>query len=280
MSAFSSRTLRWVPRLSFLLVSSANQRSTRFSHQLAPVGVKWRTKLGWASSQRLIAGVLWVAALSRIRCTSSSAGTCSSISLQELLELDRAVAGVERPDHLAGDDLERGEEARWCRCACSRGSPAAAAPGSIGSVGAVLSSAWIWLFSSTQSTTRTLGRIEIKPDDVTDLVDKQRVLGQLPVSLTRWGANPNARQTFEHRPSATSPEPSGHRRLVDQCVPPSGGADSSVLHDHILDLVIGHAPRPARARTRPEGPPARSSTNRPRHFRTVGDLTPTRSATP
>ena len=32
--------------------------------------------------------------------------------LQELLELDRAVAGVQRADHLARRDVQRGVEAR------------------------------------------------------------------------------------------------------------------------------------------------------------------------
>jgi len=59
-SASSSATLRWLERRSLRLVSSANQRSTRFS-QLAEVGVKCRWKRGWRSSQVLIAGVLWVA---------------------------------------------------------------------------------------------------------------------------------------------------------------------------------------------------------------------------
>ena len=34
MSALSWRTERWAPRRSFLVVSSANQRSTRFSQEL------------------------------------------------------------------------------------------------------------------------------------------------------------------------------------------------------------------------------------------------------
>lgn len=42
-----------------MLVNSANQRSTLFSQEL-DVGVKCSTKRGWATSQRLIAGVLWV----------------------------------------------------------------------------------------------------------------------------------------------------------------------------------------------------------------------------
>src|SRR2546426_10541056 len=51
MSASRSATDRWLLRVSFLVVSSANQRSTRLSQE-APVGVKWRTKRGWRSSQR------------------------------------------------------------------------------------------------------------------------------------------------------------------------------------------------------------------------------------
>jgi hypothetical protein len=56
-----------------LAVSSANQRSTRFSHD-AEIGVKCTWKRGWASSHRWIAGVLRVEALSMTMCTSSSAG--------------------------------------------------------------------------------------------------------------------------------------------------------------------------------------------------------------
>jgi len=50
-------TERWVPRRSFLFVSSENRRSTRFSHEEL-VGVKCRTKRGWASSHRWLAGVV------------------------------------------------------------------------------------------------------------------------------------------------------------------------------------------------------------------------------
>jgi hypothetical protein len=41
MSVFRSATLRWMPRLICLSASSANQRSTWFSHE-ALVGVKCR----------------------------------------------------------------------------------------------------------------------------------------------------------------------------------------------------------------------------------------------
>jgi len=45
------------PRRSHLLVSSANQRSTRFIHD-DEVGVKWKWTLGWLKSQRWMVGVL------------------------------------------------------------------------------------------------------------------------------------------------------------------------------------------------------------------------------
>lgn len=46
-----ARTLRCAPRLIFLVVNSANQRSTMLS-QLPEVGVKCRWKRGWRSNQR------------------------------------------------------------------------------------------------------------------------------------------------------------------------------------------------------------------------------------
>jgi hypothetical protein len=78
MSVLSWRTEVWVPRRSFLVVSSENQRSTRLS-QDELVGVKCMTNRGWFVSQRFTAGVLCVEALSKTRCTSRSAGTSASI---------------------------------------------------------------------------------------------------------------------------------------------------------------------------------------------------------
>jgi phosphonate transport system substrate-binding protein len=50
MSALSARVERCAPRRSFLVVSSANQRSTRFSHE-AEVGVKCKRQRGRFTSQ-------------------------------------------------------------------------------------------------------------------------------------------------------------------------------------------------------------------------------------
>ena len=57
MSLESSRMFLWAERLSFLVVSSENQRSTR-SSQLLLVGVKWKWNRGFLLSQRLIVSVL------------------------------------------------------------------------------------------------------------------------------------------------------------------------------------------------------------------------------
>src|SRR3954453_13650231 len=100
MSVLSWRTERCAPRLSFLVVSSANQRSTRFSHEL-DVGVKCRTKRGWAASQRWMAGVLCVEELSS-DVDRELVWHLALDGLQELLELERAVASVQSTDHLAG----------------------------------------------------------------------------------------------------------------------------------------------------------------------------------
>src|SRR3954451_3047624 len=100
MSALSWRTERCAPRLSLRLVSSANQRSTRFS-QLAPVGVKCNTNLGCAVSQRWIAGVLCVAVVVQDQVDFEIGGDLAIEGLQELFELDRSMALMQRADHLA-----------------------------------------------------------------------------------------------------------------------------------------------------------------------------------
>jgi len=60
MSDSSSVTLRCADLWSLRLVSSANHRSTRFSHDEL-VGVKCGWNLGCFTSHWWIAGVLWVA---------------------------------------------------------------------------------------------------------------------------------------------------------------------------------------------------------------------------
>src|ERR1035441_3701432 len=84
MDAASSLTLRCVPRRSHLLVSSANQRSTRFIHD-DEVGVKWKWTLGWLKSQRWMAGVLWVEELSNTMWIARPCGTALSMASRNFL---------------------------------------------------------------------------------------------------------------------------------------------------------------------------------------------------
>src|SRR5262245_65952255 len=61
----SSLTLRWAPRRICFVVSSPNQRSTRFNHE-PYVGVKWTWNRGRFANQVGLSGVLWVPLLSVI----------------------------------------------------------------------------------------------------------------------------------------------------------------------------------------------------------------------
>ena len=92
---------------------------------------------------------------------------------------------------------------------------------------------------------------------------------------TRCGANPNARHTRETVDCDTPATWAIWR--VDQCVPPSGGADSSVLtmisSTRSSDTVRGLPDRGSSTK-----PSSRSHANRRRHLRTVGTVTCNRRA--
>jgi hypothetical protein len=69
--------------------------------------------LGCAVSPFLIAGVLCVVALSdQVRVEIG--GDLAIDGLRELLELDRAVAVVQRPDHLSRGDVQRRVPGGFC----------------------------------------------------------------------------------------------------------------------------------------------------------------------
>ena len=110
MSWLSWRTERWLPRRSFLVVSSENHRSTRFSHELL-VGVKcsW-SGLGEQPAfdrRRLVGG-----GVVEDEVNVEVFGDLCVDGLQELPELDRAMAGVQPADHLSAGEIQRGVEAR------------------------------------------------------------------------------------------------------------------------------------------------------------------------
>jgi hypothetical protein len=118
-----------------------------------------------------------------------------------------------------------------------------------------------------------LGRVEIEPDDVVDLLDEQRILGQLKVSW-RCGCRPNARQIRDTavcvRPTSLAIE------RVDQCVA-SFGVLSSVLviTASTCSSVIVRG-RPGRGSS--VNPSKRCSANRDRHLAAIARLIPSRAA--
>ena len=121
---------------------------------------------------------------------------------QELAELDRAAALVQRADHLAGGDVQRGEQASQVPERLKSWVARAGVPGSIGSDRRrAIERLNLALLVHAQHD-RALGRIQVEPDDVTDLLEEQRVLGELPTL--------DAVRLEPERP----PDPR-HRRLVE-----------------------------------------------------------------
>ena len=123
---------------------------------------------------------------------------------------------------------------------------------------------------------RPLRRVHVEPDDVLDLLDEQRVLGELPV-LHAVRLQPERSPDPRDRRLIESPVVAAIWR-VDQCVPPSGGAVSNVLtitsSTRSSPTVLG---RPDRGSS--TSPSSLSATNRRRHLPTVAALTESRAAT-
>ena len=88
---------------------------------------------------------------------------------QELAELDGAVAPVQGGDDGAVGDVEGGEQAGGARADVVVGA-FSGVPGIMGNAGGLRSRAWIWGFSSTRRRHVGLGRFQVEPGDVTDLV--------------------------------------------------------------------------------------------------------------
>jgi hypothetical protein len=89
MSLLSAGTDRCAERLSFLVVSSENQRSTRFSHEEL-VGVKCKT--GVRQQPAFDRGCLVSRAVVKHDVHVQIGGDLTVQGLQKLLELDRAMA--------------------------------------------------------------------------------------------------------------------------------------------------------------------------------------------
>ena len=120
--SLSWRTEVWVPRRSFLVVNSENQRSTRLSHERAGRGEMQREAADALSANACTAGCLVGGdVVQDRRGHRRSAGTAASILLQERQELGSTMARVQRADHLAGGhDPTRRTDSR-CRGGRSRG---------------------------------------------------------------------------------------------------------------------------------------------------------------
>ncbi len=135
------------------------------------------------------------------------------------------------------------------------------------------SSAWIWLFSSTHSTTPRSGGFRYRPTTSLSLATNCGSRESLNVSA-RCGWSPNARQI---RCTADCVRPtSAAIDRVDQCVA-SLGADSSVLvitSSTIASVIVRGCP----GRGSSTRPSSRSASNRRRHFATVLRCTPSRAA--
>src|SRR5947209_9838098 len=134
------------------------------------------------------------------------------------------IAGIDDP---AGGHLQRGEQ---------RGGAVATVviglfsgiPGRIGSIGAVRSSAWIWDFSSTESTTALSGGFRYKPTTSRTLASSSGSVENLNVS-DRHGCRPHLRQIV---PTHTCEIPnSAPSNREDQCVIPSRCGGGSNVAD-------------------------------------------------
>ena len=91
---------------------------------------------------------------------------------------------------------------------------------------------------------RPLGRIQVEPDDVADLGDEQRILGQFPRILFVRSQSERPPHPRHHR--LTQPQMLGHRPRR-----PVRGIRRRGLQrrgDQRLDLIVADHPRPARPR--------------------------------
>ena len=151
-----------------------------------------------------------------------------------------------------------------CRAGHSRGWPAPGCPAASGTPAAVRLSAWIWVFSSTQSTSARSGGSRYSPTTSRTFSTNSGSLDSFHESCL-CGANPNARQTRETI-DWLNPRCSAIDR-VDQCVA-SGGVLSNVV---VINALICSSPttrgRPGRGSS--SRPSQRNSTNRLRQRCTV-----------
>jgi hypothetical protein len=144
-------------------------------------------------------------------------------------------------------------------------------PGRIGRIGAVRSNAWIWLFSSIESTTALSGGFKYNPTTSRILVSNWGSVENLNVSR-RHGCSPHLRQILLTH-TCEMPSWSASSRL-DQCVTPSfSDGGSSVASTTATSSTCAGRPGLGRS-ANPSSPPSRYRFFQPI---TVGLDTPTRA---
>jgi hypothetical protein len=163
-----------------LLVSSANQRSTRFSHDALVRGeVQYEARVRGQPAldrRRLVR-----AAVVQHEMHVELGGDLAVKGGQEPLELDRAVAAVQPADDLAGGQIEGGVEARGAGAPVVVGGALGRAGQHRQDRGGAIQRLDLGLLIDAQHD-RALGRVQVEPDDVADLVEQQRVLESFHVS--------------------------------------------------------------------------------------------------
>ena len=137
--------------------------------------------------------VLCVASLLITRCTSRSSGDVGFDLVEELPELGGAMLGVAPANDRAGGDVEGGEQGRRAVAGVVVRAPLNLSRAHWQKRLASIQRLDLRLLVHAQQAQSPLRRRQVEADDVVNLLDEQRIGGQLEVSV-RWGCKPKARQ--------------------------------------------------------------------------------------
>jgi hypothetical protein len=221
------------------------------------VGVKCRRIRGWWASEAQTAGCSWVASLSTTRCRWRAGGDDLLAEGRELLAAVPLGAGLADP---ARDDLPRGNSVGVPRRTQSK-LAVFRMPRTYRQGRAVRWSARIHGFSSTQSITRPLRRMQIQPDDLADLAS------QLPIGGEHEGQRP-PRLDIEAVPDpgddVRDRSPLGRRCRGQHPATTGGWRRTGSAARSASAPAPDHTAPPAAATVRPAagGPPARAARTR------------------
>ena len=218
---------------------------------------------GWASSHLWTAGALCADRLSQITWMARPGSVCRSISVEEVPEVHRPVLGGQAADHLAGGGVQRGEQVDGAV-------PDVVVAAPLGHPGdhrqhrrGPLQRLDLRLLIDREDR-RVRRRRQVQADHVADLVDEQRVRGDLEV-LGPPGLQPERPPDPVHV-SARSPTCRASSRL-DQCVAPSGASSRvrTTTSSTWASVIVRGTP----GRGSSLSPSSRRARNRFRHLLTV-----------